>query len=161
MKYFDKISTLAELKKAYWNLAKIHHPDVGGDTVTMQQINAEYEEAISWIKQHGETPRDRAEAAEEVPAEYQAAVAAVVNLDGITLEMVGSWIWAHGSTYDHRDALKAAGYHFSGKRRAWYWRPERLAQSCKPSKRSYDELRIIYGAYTITAAGTERQQLGA
>lgn len=43
MKYFTICKTLDELKKEYRRLAMIHHPDVGGDTATMQAINAEYD----------------------------------------------------------------------------------------------------------------------
>ena len=38
-------SAPAELVKvAYKTLARIHHPDVGGDTATMQQLNKAYEQ---------------------------------------------------------------------------------------------------------------------
>lgn len=43
MKYFTNINTLDELKKAYRRLAMQHHPDCGGDTETMKEINAEGE----------------------------------------------------------------------------------------------------------------------
>ncbi len=33
---------LEELKELYYSMARRHHPDVGGNTETMQQINAEY-----------------------------------------------------------------------------------------------------------------------
>lgn len=41
--YFENVTTLDELKREYKRLAKLHHPDVGGDTATMQQINAEHD----------------------------------------------------------------------------------------------------------------------
>ena len=42
MTYFQIIHSLAELKKQYRALAIQHHPDKGGSTETMQQINAEF-----------------------------------------------------------------------------------------------------------------------
>lgn len=42
--FFKNIRTLDALKKAYRELAMIHHPDRGGDTATMQALNAEYDE---------------------------------------------------------------------------------------------------------------------
>ena len=42
MTYFQNIHSLAELKKQYRALAIQHHPDKGGPTETMQQINAEF-----------------------------------------------------------------------------------------------------------------------
>ena len=41
--YFKDCSSLYEIKKLYKELAMIHHPDKGGDTATMQEINNEYE----------------------------------------------------------------------------------------------------------------------
>ena len=39
MGYFQNINSLAELKKSYRVLALQNHPDKGGSTETMQQIN--------------------------------------------------------------------------------------------------------------------------
>ena len=43
MGYFQNINSLAELKKSYRVLALQNHPDKGGSTETMQQINLEFE----------------------------------------------------------------------------------------------------------------------
>ena len=43
MTYFQNIHSLAELKKEYRRLALQHHPDKGGDTAIMQQVNIEFE----------------------------------------------------------------------------------------------------------------------
>lgn len=40
---FAACKTLDELKKAYKAAALKNHPDLGGDTATMQQINAEFD----------------------------------------------------------------------------------------------------------------------
>lgn len=43
MAYFKNIHSLAELKKEYRRLALENHPDKGGSTEVMQQINVEFE----------------------------------------------------------------------------------------------------------------------
>ena len=43
MTYFQNIHSLADLKKEYRRLALQHHPDKGGDTAIMQQVNTEFE----------------------------------------------------------------------------------------------------------------------
>lgn len=48
--YFVNCKNLDELKKVYKALAVKHHPDVGGDTATMQAINAEYEARFEVLK---------------------------------------------------------------------------------------------------------------
>ena len=50
MKYFTNCRTLDELKKEYRKLAMKHHPDHGGDTSTMQAINAEYDAVFPAFK---------------------------------------------------------------------------------------------------------------
>ena len=42
MTYFQNIQSLADLKKEYRRLAMLHHPDKGGDTALMQQVNTEF-----------------------------------------------------------------------------------------------------------------------
>ena len=50
MKYFTNCHTLDELKREFRRLCMIHHPDRGGDTATMQQINAEYDSVFPVLK---------------------------------------------------------------------------------------------------------------
>ena len=72
MKYFDGVHTLDELKKEYRRLAMLHHPDRGGDTATMQAINAEYDQLFPIYKlaynQQAETPTH--ETAESTRSEF-------------------------------------------------------------------------------------------
>lgn len=50
-KYFDKVSTLEELRKQYKNLLKKYHPDnAGGSTEATQEINAEYDDLFRALK---------------------------------------------------------------------------------------------------------------
>lgn len=43
MKYFNNIKSLSELKKQFRTLALANHPDKGGETKTMQEINSEFD----------------------------------------------------------------------------------------------------------------------
>lgn len=143
-RYFDHLRTLSEVKAEYKRLVKINHPDVGGDTATMQAINAQYAEAVKRIACNGEG-RDRENAAKEVPLEFVAALSKIVALDGIEIDLVGAWLWVTGETYKHRAALKAAGYKWACKKLAWYWHPEWAAVE-RGSKKSLDEIKDKYGS---------------
>ena len=153
MKYFANCHTLEALKAEYKRLAKLHHPDVGGDLRTMQAINAEYDAAVKRMAgdpNHADNRRAAAEDAEK----FRAVIAALIVLHGITIELCGSWIWITGDTYANRAALNAAGCRFASKKRAWYWHaPE---DSCLKSRRemSLDEIRDRHGSKLI--ASTER-----
>ena len=50
MAHFNNINSLADLKEQYKTLALANHPDKGGDTAVMQEINAEYDRLYAiWI----------------------------------------------------------------------------------------------------------------
>ena len=50
MKYFSGVNSLEALKAAYKRLALANHPDRGGDTAVMQEINSEYDAAFARLK---------------------------------------------------------------------------------------------------------------
>lgn len=63
--YFSNISSFAELKSQYKALALANHPDRGGDTATMQAINAEYDRLyVIWVNREPEQVRPSATAEE-------------------------------------------------------------------------------------------------
>lgn len=50
MKWFNNPQTLEELKQQYKKLALKHHPDLGGNTADMQEINNEYDLLFAKLK---------------------------------------------------------------------------------------------------------------
>lgn len=150
-RYFDHLNTLAAIKAEYKNLVKKNHPDVGGDTATMQEINAQYAEAVKRIAKYGEG-FEREQAAAEVPEEFAAVVAQVINLPGLDIDLVGVWLWATGATYQHRDALKAAGFRWANKKHAWYWHTE-SASVGRASKKTLEQIKDKYGSERLAGSG--------
>lgn len=153
-KYFVNCKTLNQLKQEYKRLAKIHHPDCGGSDAIMAEINAEYDRLAKILPKEtatGETYQP-SEDEREAPEEFRSAVAAILNMDGVTVELCGAWLWVTGNTYAHRDRLKAAGYRFSKNKTAWYWHP---ADSISHSKKRYslDEIRLMHGSEMIRNQG--------
>lgn len=75
-KYFESCKTLDALKKEFRRLALLHHPDVGGDTATMQTINAEFDRVFPLYKlranQAGSSSENH-ETAESVRSEFYTA----------------------------------------------------------------------------------------
>ena len=78
---------------------------------------------------------------------FKEKINAIINLDGITIEIVGLWIWITGNTYQVKQAIKEAGFYFASKKIAWYWRPEHAAGG--RGKHSLDELKIKYGCERV------------
>lgn len=155
-KWFTGCASLDAAKARYKELAKRYHPDINpeaGDEA-MQQINAEYDEVVkrlSRVSSDGCTQATEQEArdAQDVAEAFRAAVLAIIHLRGIQIELCGSWLWVSGDTYQHREALKAAGYRWASKKQMWYWRPEEAA--CPHHRRgaSMADIRTKYGSERI------------
>lgn len=147
--YFDNVTTLDELKAAYKRLALKNHPDMGGDLRTMQAINAEYDSmfAVLKAKHNAQAKQDgTTRATTETPEEYRQVVEAIINLDGIEVELCGCWLWVSGDTYTHKDALKAAGFRWSRTKKMWYWHHAEDGQHWSRGRKSMEEIRNTYGS---------------
>ncbi len=152
MQYFKNLETQEELKAAYRSLAKEHHPDRGGSTEIMQQINAEYEEALKRILKGGGFTQEEEAEAFDIGMEHRELIAKICNLEGVIVEICGKWIWANGLTYPVKTELKAAGMFFSKTKTAWYWRPNDSKGGWSKGKFTMDEIRALHGSKKIVTA---------
>ena len=66
------------------------------------------------------------------------------KIDGITVEIIGKWIWCDGDTKAHKDELKELGLKFSGPRQKWYLRDSNTTKYRRPSKKSYQAIKDEY-----------------
>lgn len=156
MNYFKECNTIDEVKARYRDLAKLHHPDRGGSTATMQAINAAYSIAVIQIARGENRTESEINDILTDNEKYRAAIDAIINLIGINIELVGAWIWVTGNTKEHRQTLKDAGYFWASKKLAWYFRGSEYKCSSRKGK-CLDEIREKYGSQTVkTAAHTAR-----
>ena len=105
MKYFQNCKTLDELKAEYRRLIKIHHPDRGGDTATMQAINNEYAARFEVLKKQHNDTHDAEHQTTETPREFIEILEKLLKIDGLDIELCGSWLWISGDTYSHKAEL--------------------------------------------------------
>src|SRR6202012_68346 len=148
MKWFNECRTLEEVKATYKKLAKQYHPDLGGDTATMQEINKEYAFASAKAIKGANLSEEEAEHEILSSEAYRNAIEKIIYLEGITIELVGYWIWVTGDTYSVRAVLKEAGFFFASKKLAWYFRTAEYKVS-KGGKKSLDEIRDKYGSEVL------------
>lgn len=154
MKWFNNPSTLEELKQQYKKLALKHHPDLGGNTADMQEINNEYDKLFEILKNTHKTVDGKTYTAQtettETAAEFRDIINQLINLKGINIELCGSWLWITGDTKKHKEALKSLHFRWSKSKLAWYYHTSDYKKSSKKTY-SLDEIRDLYGSETIKA----------
>ena len=153
MMYFTECKTLDELKREYRRLASIHHPDVGGDTATMQAINAEYDEMHEILKAAHNQQADEHHQTTETPDEFRDIVERLLRMDGLEVELCGSWLWIGGNTREHKDGLKTAGCRWSSNKKLWYWHHAEEGCRWHRGTKTINQIRSKYGSQTFRSGG--------
>ena len=163
MKYFIPTpSTLEELKAMYKKLAMKNHPDLGGSTETMQEINTEYETLFARLKNvHRNASGEQYTAANdngETAADFVEIIDKLIKLPGIIVELCGSWLWVTGETRAVKEELKEIGFRWSSSKKAWYYHEgsymKRGGKTC-----SMEEIRDMYGSRKYS--GNDLHQLAS
>ncbi len=149
MSFFKNIDSLDDLRKEYHRLALINHPDRGGDEDTMKAINNEFERLSKLLIYANSTfTQSRKDYEYKVSEELQIIINLVINLVGIEIEIMGSWVWLTGNTYANKDLIKAAGFMFSHQKSAWYWHSgDYRKRSGKMG--SLDDVRAFWGSEKV------------
>lgn len=143
MKYFEGLTEENAIKTRYKELAKKHHPDLGGSKATMQEINSQYEKVLTG---HYQRAGKSITEIEELLAQSEVLrnkLNEILGIEELNVELCGSWIWVTGNTKTYKEKLKDARFMWSQSKLAWYWR----AEGRKFRGRSADSLDTIRGNY--------------
>ncbi len=157
MKYFTNCDTVTEIKKQYRKLCSIHHPDKGGDTETMKDINLEYKTALKNLDGKVEEGTDGKEHTYRYNEATEQAIIDKINellaldLTGVEIALIGTWIWITGNTKPVKTALKNAKCKWHGKRKCWFFNVG--AKSKYNSKASLTDLAESYGYKSFNTSG--------
>lgn len=167
--YFQNCTNQAEAKALYRELVKQHHPDAGGDTKTMQDINSEYarfqsEGAKTEARERQRTAHteNRKSAADfhdldEVGEQIRIMIEFALSLEGVEIELMGLWVWLTGNTKAHREVFKQWNdshdaplkWKWSHKKTAWYFAG---VPTFNRKETTLDEIRNTYGSQKFSRA---------
>lgn len=64
---------------------------------------------------------DKANESEPLTETILKAYNSIKHLPGISIELVGCWLWVSGETKTVKDNLKDAGFRWNRKREKWSW----------------------------------------
>jgi len=149
MNYFSHVNTVIEIKTSYRKLCSIHHPDKGGDTGIMQEINAQYHEALQNVDGQVTTGSDNHEhtyhydhkVEEDIINKINELLA--LNMLEAEIALIGTWIWITGQTKQYKDLLKTAHCKWHSKRKCWFFSTQTKTRYNK--KASLNDLAGSYG----------------
>ena len=162
MKYFKDLNSMEAVKKQYRKLAMKYHPDRGGDEETFKQINNEYEEAME-IAKANETKKAKTKKEEDfIKSQYtnsknfRSKIDKLIVLEGIEIEITGTWLWLRGNTYKYKEYLKREfNAQWSKSKKCWFISPNKDFRKTRGYKgKSMSSIRSTYGSTKIKSEGT-------
>ncbi len=173
-KYFNNIQTLEQLRKEYKKLLKLHHPDNGGTKEASQTINNEYEALFKILKDRHDS-KEAADTADNSKATdnsksnmydfesdkaLREVLQKIISFEGIVIEIIDSWIWVSGDTYNHKAELKQIGFKWDSQKKMWYFHNDNGYRKSSNKKLNIEDIRNYYGSQKVNA-GYERRILEA
>ena len=79
----------------------------------------------------------------------------VIYFSDITIEIIGSWLWISGNTYQYRKELKEFGFKFASQKKRWYWHSDAFRKKSH-KKLSMNDIRNYYGSTEVETNGRRR-----
>jgi hypothetical protein len=158
-RFFDDCFTVEAVKSKYRELAKKHHPDLGGCTVTMVAVNDQYHKALEKCSGqtsefNGKTFTYRYDAKTEQKIMDVIHQVLAIKTDALRVTLIGSWVWVTGDTKPVKDSLKEIGLRWHTKRECWYYTP--TPHKGRYSKAGLSVLAQRYGAKEFENQGKAR-----
>lgn len=149
--FFAGKVTVEEIKRTYRDLARQHHPDLGGDAEVMKAVNAQYLAALegqNGVEADGRTYKYN----QKLEREIMDKIAELMKLPGLDISLIGLWIWVQGDTKPVKEELKGLGCRWHSGRVCWYWKPAGFGRS-RSNPGSLDELAAKYGYQGFSSNG--------
>ena len=135
--------TAKSVKAAYRKACSLYHPDRNpAGTEIMKAVN----EAYGTLKGFN----GRIETNEEDYSEkLNISLNSIINIEGLNIEVCGSWIWVTGNTKPTKETLKEAGFRWARNKSAWYLKPEDDKKRRYGKAMSLEEIRARHGSKAV------------
>jgi hypothetical protein len=116
------VVTLAELKATYMKYFLQYKR-----SKELEQLNALYIDQFDEVKEVNAKKNGEiyTKPTKETAGYFLNCINTLKGIEGLELEMNGSWLWVKGDTKANKEALKNAGCWFAPKKKMWYLAPMR------------------------------------
>jgi len=149
-KLFDTstINNLDDLKRQYYQLAKQYHPDSGGSTQQFQDLQKVYESHFNTLLKGGNLTKEQESNEIEIDIAIRDIIDNLINLEGLTIEVIGKWLWVGGNTFPLKTILKNVGLSFIKKGADAYWVYKGIDSKSR-GKMTMEDIRKSYGSTIV------------
>ena len=135
---FNNIEGINEAKKIYKQLAKLLHPDMGGNEEHFKLLNNIYNEIIEHKIYFSNESK--------IDLELEKIISQILHYENIIIVVVGSWIWLNGDTKVIKEKLKKLNFKWASKKKQWYYGEMKKRN---PNPKSMEEIKSKYGYSTV------------
>lgn len=147
--YFEGLTSQDEIRKRFKELAKAHHPDLGGCVEEMKEINKQYDDVLQGIYQKEGKSLSEIDELLKNSQEIREKLYDILQVYGVVVELCGSWIWITGDTKPVKEKLKDMGCKWSNQKAAWYWHNSEGKRWKGPNKWNLEQIRFRHGSEII------------
>lgn len=123
-----------------FNSIKNNLENLDGDNDQLQEVSTEFYKRCEMINGKIEDEKERASNRLAIGAIHK-----VKMLPNVIMEIIGTWVWVTGKTYNFREQIKEAGYTYSRSKNAWYFKTEDTPYR-KYGKMTLEEIRDKHAA---------------
>ena len=157
MEYFKSCQTTDEAKAKFKKLSLELHPDKGGSTADFQEMLNQFQA----FKPGKEKFEGEAEGWAEFSGIYASIIEQLLAIDGVEVEVVGSYIWLGGNTYPVKSQITAVDTEgqmecrFASKKKKWFFKPTGYRPKTR-KEYDMDSIRNLYGSQTVKGSGRKK-----
>ncbi|MBT6053664.1 MAG: J domain-containing protein [Candidatus Scalindua sp.] len=151
---------IPEIKAEFRRLAMLNHPDKGGEKAVMQEIISQYHNALKGLNgaMHGPENTWKYTYNYQYEQDIVDKLTNIAHLDGIIIEIKGSWIWVSGNTKPVKETLKKEGFRWSRNKNQWYWHNPKDAWKKHGKPLSANEITHLFGSKRYKAKKKDKEE---
>ena len=150
----DFKTAIEDIKSQYKKLALKLHPDMGGSVEAMARLNVEFDFCKTHNynvhkAQNGSVYTDQnQDTVDDVTDRFKEIIESLIHMDGLEVEICGSFLWVGGNTREFKDELKSMGFKWASKKRRWFLAPQGWRKKGR-RELTMSEIRNSYGSQLV------------